>query len=924
MNFARLDGCRLHNHYGPTESHVATALTLPDDVAAWPTLPAIGHPVANTRIYLLDEHLRPVPAGVAGEIHIGGVCVARGYLNRDDLSAERFIRDPFTMDGQARLYKTGDLGRYQPDGCIEYLGRNDDQIKIRGFRVELGEVEARLCQHAGIKEAAVIAREDSPGDKRLVAYFTPAVADLWPDADSLRAHLQALLPDYMVPAAYVRLEKLPLSPNGKLERRALPAPEADAFASRAYEAPQGEVETVLARLWTEVLGVERVGRHDHFFELGGHSLLAVKLIERMRQAGVSADVRVLFGQPTLAALAAAVGGRADIVVPANGIFTGCQRITPAMLPLVSLDQSTIDRIVATVPGGVGNVQDIYPLAPLQEGILYHHIAAQAGDPYLLQATFALDSRARLDGFVQALQAVIDRHDILRTAVLWEGFDQPLQVVQRRTELLLEEPLLDPIQGDIATQLQALFDPRHCRLDLGKAPLMRLACAWDSAQQRWVAILLFHHIALDHTALDVMQAEMLACLNGEAERLDAAMPYRNYVAQTLLGVSRAQHEDFFREMLGDVEEPTLPFGLREVQGDGRGIDEAKLNLDNALSLRLRQQARQLGVSPAALHHLAWARVLGRLSGREDVVFGTVLLGRMQSGEGSDRALGMFINTLPLRVKVGAEDVRTGVKATHERLTALLGHEHASLALAQRCSGVPASLPLFSALLNYRHSPLQDNDGIERWAGAQVLAVMERTNYPCMLSVDDLGEGFLLSVQTAGAVDARQVGTYMETALASLVEALEFAPQSPVNALDILPGDERWQLLRDFNATEADYPRQQTIHGLFEAQVQRTPDAVAVIRGGQCLSYGELNERANRLAHYLRKQGVEPDSRVAICVERGIDMVVGLLAILKAGGGYVPLDPAYPLDRIAYMLQDSAPAAVLAQDATVGLLSDAPWQ
>ncbi|NUT84322.1 amino acid adenylation domain-containing protein, partial [Pseudomonas brassicacearum] len=811
--FARLDGCRLHNHYGPTESHVATALTLPDDVAAWPTLPAIGHPVANTRIYLLDEHLRPVPAGVAGEIHIGGVCVARGYLNRDDLSAERFIRDPFTMDGRARLYKTGDLGRYQPDGCIEYLGRNDDQIKIRGFRVELGEVEARLCQHAGIKEAAVIAREDSPGDKRLVAYFTPAVADLWPDADSLRAHLQALLPDYMVPAAYVRLEKLPLSPNGKLERRALPAPEADAFASRAYEAPQGEVETALARLWTEVLGVERVGRHDHFFELGGHSLLAVKLIERMRQAGVSADVRVLFGQPTLAALAAAVGGRADIVVPANGIVTGCQRITPAMLPLVSLDQSTIDRIVATVPGGVGNVQDIYPLAPLQEGILYHHIAAQAGDPYLLQATFALDSRARLDGFVQALQAVIDRHDILRTAVLWEGFDQPLQVVQRRTELLLEEPLLDPIQGDIATQLQALFDPRHCRLDLGKAPLMRLACAWDGAQQRWVAILLFHHIALDHTALDVMQAEMLACLNGEAERLDAAMPYRNYVAQTLLGVSRAQHEDFFREMLGDVEEPTLPFGLREVQGDGRGIDEAKLNLDNALSLRLRQQARQLGVSPAALHHLAWARVLGRLSGREDVVFGTVLLGRMQSGEGSDRALGMFINTLPLRVKVGAEDVRTGVKATHERLTALLGHEHASLALAQRCSGVPASLPLFSALLNYRHSPLQDNDGIERWAGAQVLAVMERTNYPCMLSVDDLGEGFLLSVQTAGAVDARQVGTYMETALASLVEALEFAPQSPVNALDILPGDERWQLLRDFNATEADYPRQQTIHGLF---------------------------------------------------------------------------------------------------------------
>ncbi|MCG6574248.1 amino acid adenylation domain-containing protein, partial [Pseudomonas sp. AF32] len=919
--FERLDGCRLHNHYGPTESHVTTALTLPNDVAAWPTLPAIGRPVANTRIYLLDEQLQPVPVGVAGEIHIGGVCVARGYLNRDDLTAQRFIRDPFAVDGQARLYKTGDLGRYLPDGNIEYLGRNDDQIKIRGFRVELGEIEARLCQHAEVKEAAVVAREDSPGEKRLVAYITVQAADVSVGADGLRAHLQALLPDYMVPAAYVRLEKLPLSPNGKLDRRGLPAPQADAFASRAYEAPQGELENTLARLWADVLGVAQVGRHDHFFELGGHSLLAVKLIELMRKAGLGADVRVLFGQPTLAALAAAVGARVDVVVPANGIVAGCDRITPAMLPLVELDQETIDRIVATVPGGVANVQDIYPLAPLQEGILYHHIAAEEGDPYLLQAAFAMDSRARLDGFVQALQAVIDRHDILRTALLWEGLEAPLQVVLRSTHLVLEEQTLDPAHGDIATQMKALFDPRHCRLDLGKAPLMRLACAWDEDHRRWVAILLFHHIALDHTALDVMQEEMLACLEGKADRLGAAMPYRNYVAQTLLGVSREQHERFFRDMLGDVEEPTLPFGLREVQGDGRGIEEVKLDLDPSLCRRLRQQARQLGVSAAALHHLAWARVLGRVSGREDVVFGTVLLGRMQSGEGADRALGMFINTLPLRVNVGGQDVRAGVKATHAQLTALLGHEHASLALAQRCSGVPASLPLFSALLNYRHSPLPEGDEVDRWAGMQVLEVMERTNYPCMVSVDDQGEGFLLSVQTAGGVDARQVGAYMYTALASLVEALEFAPESAVNELEILCEQERRQVLQVFNATQAEYPLEQTIHGLFEEQVQRTPLDVAVLHGEQYLTYRELNERANRLAHYLRKQGVRPDSRVAICVERGLDMVVGLLAILKAGGGYVPLDPAYPADRIAYMLEDSAPAAVLAQAATLGLLVDA---
>ncbi|KPA90309.1 amino acid adenylation enzyme/thioester reductase family protein, partial [Pseudomonas asplenii] len=795
--FERLDAARLHNHYGPTESHVTTALTLSGDPQAWPTLPSIGQPVANTRIYLLDEQRRPVPVGVAGEIYIGGACVARGYLNRDELTAERFIADPFATTGGARLYRTGDLGRWQPDGHIDYLGRNDDQIKIRGFRIELGEIEARLGQYPGLRDTAVLAREDRPGEKRLVAYFSLQDGQALPEADDLRLHLQALLPDYMIPAAYVHLEKLPVSPNGKLDRRALPEPSADAFVSRDYQAPVGAIETSLAALWCEVLGVERVGRQDHFFELGGHSLLAVKLIERMRQAGLSADVRVLFGQPTLAALAAAVGGGIEIVVPANGIPAHCERITPDMLTLTQLDQDSIDRIVAGVPGGVGNVQDIYPLAPLQEGILYHHISAEQGDPYLLQATFALQDLAQLRRFADALQAVIDRHDILRTALLWQGLEQPQQVVLRHVELPQEQLPLDPAEGDILGQLQRRFDPRECRLDLTRAPLMRLAFAEDPANRRWVAILLFHHIALDHTALDVMSAEMLVHLQGVAGQLPAAMPYRNYVGQARLGVSREQHEAFFREMLGDVEEPTLPFGLLQVQGDGRGVKEVRRDLPADLCQRLRTQARQLGVSAASLHHLAWARVLGGVSGRDDVVFGTVLLGRMQSGEGADRALGMFINTLPLRVDVGACGVRDAVRQTHQRLTALLGHEHAPLVLAQRCSAVAASSPLFSALLNYRHSPAREASGGDQWAGTQVLGVLERTNYPCTLSVDDQGEGFLLSVQVTAGVDGERVCGYMQTALTELVEALECTADVAVRDLALLSHAERRHLLEDFN-------------------------------------------------------------------------------------------------------------------------------
>ncbi|WP_029573540.1 non-ribosomal peptide synthetase, partial [Pseudomonas syringae] len=682
---------RLCNLYGPSETTTYSswvAMDREDGFAAH-----IGKPVGNTQFYLLDEQLQPVPLGVAGEIYIGGAGVARGYLNRDDLTAERFLKDPFSQNPAARMYRTGDLGRYLADGNIQYLGRNDDQVKIRGFRIELGEIDARLAKHPAIHEAVVAAREDVPGDKRLVAYYTLSAGHASVDIDSLRAWLQEQLPAHMIPVAYVLLDALPLTPNGKLDRKALPAPDAGALISRGYEAPQGETETQIAAIWQDLLGVAQVGRHDNFFELGGHSLLAVSLIGRMRQSGLSSDVRVLFGQPTLAALAAAVGAGTEVIVPANLIDEHCEYITPDLLPLADLTQAQIDQVVAGVPGGVANVQDIYPLAPLQEGILYHHIAAEQGDTYVLQTRFAFDNRQRLDAFAEALQLVIDRHDILRTSVVWQGLDSPVQVVWRQAQLHLEALELDPANGDIAEQLHSRFDPRHYRLDIGQAPLMRVAYAEDPLNQRICAMLLFHHMALDHVALEVVKHEIQSGLMGQTAQLGSPVPYRNYVAQARLGVSEADHEAFFRDMLGDIEEPTLPFGLMNVQGDGRDIEEHTLFLEPQLDLRLRAQARQLGVSVASLAHLAWAQVLSKVSGRQDVVFGTVLMGRMQGGEGAERSLGMFINTLPLRVDIDTCAVRQAVRQTHTRLTGLLGHEHAPLVLAQRCSAVAAPLPLF---------------------------------------------------------------------------------------------------------------------------------------------------------------------------------------------------------------------------------------
>ncbi|WP_280524719.1 condensation domain-containing protein, partial [Xanthomonas maliensis] len=785
----------VHNNYGPTET---TVVATSGEVMPEVLYPSIGTPLPHLRAYVLDGQQQLLPLGVVGELYLAGAGVARGYLGRDALTAERFLADPY-HPGE-RMYRTGDLCRWSADGRLHYVGRNDAQVKIRGRRIELGEIEAQLQAHPQVREAVVLVREDVPGDQRLVAYLIAQDHPSAPTAEALRAQLQLSLADYMVPSAFVVLASWPLTRNGKLDRKALPAPDADDYAHQQYEAPQGPLEQTLAEIWQAVLGVEKVGRHDNFFQLGGHSLLAVTLVERMRRQGLGADVRVLFGQPTLAALAAAVGAEQVIDVPANRIPPGCQHITPALLPLVDLSQDAIDQIVAGVPGGAANVQDIYPLAPLQEGVLYHHLAARQGDPYLLHSQFGFADRSRLQAFVAALQVVIDRHDILRTAVFWEGLDQPVQVVVRRAQLTVEDVVLDPAQGDILQQLRSRFDPRHYRLQLGNAPLLRLVVAEDPSRQRLVGTLLFHHIVLDHMALEVVGQEMQAVLSGAVDTLPAATPYRNYVAQVCLGGAQAAHTAFFTRMLGDVDEPTLPFGLQDVQGDGAGIEQAELRLDTALSTRLRAQARKAGISVASLHHLAYARVLSVLSGRDDVVFGTVLMGRMQGGEGADRALGMFINTLPLRANLLGVDVRTAVAQMHAHLSELLVHEHASLATAQRCSRIEAPAPLFSALLNYRHSPAND-DLVPDMSlqGIEMLSGDERSNYPLTLSVDDLGEAFLLKAQVASVAGAERLCMSMQSVLTQLVDALDHAGDQPVAQLRVLPDSERQHLL-SFNPAQ----------------------------------------------------------------------------------------------------------------------------
>ncbi|SMC30029.1 Condensation domain-containing protein, partial [Andreprevotia lacus DSM 23236] len=409
-----------------------------------------------------------------------------------------------------------------------------------------------------------------------------------------------------------------------------------------------------------------------------------------------------------------------------------------------------------------------------------------GDPYLLPSLFGFESRELLERFVERVQQVVDRHDILRTRLAWENLAQPVQVVLRKAELPVHTLQFDAANGTVLNQLQRYFDPAHTRIDLRQAPLLRCHVVEDAANGRWVLHLLAHHLVIDHTTMDILLEETRQLDQGEV--LPAAVPYRQFVAQARLGISKDEHEAFFKAMLAHIDAPTAPFDLLNVQNDGSSIVESKLRLDDAVAKAVRQQARAHGVSAASLLHLAWALVLARTTGRDDVVFGTVLFGRMQGGEQADRGIGLFINSLPIRVGIGGENVASSLKAAHALLAQLMRHEHAPLALAQRCSGVAAPAPLFTSLVNYRYSPDLDEvspqyiSGQGVYADIEALGVYERTNYPLTLAIDDLGEGFQLTAQVAQPIAPQRICQFMQAAVEQLVAALQQQPNQPLAQLD----------------------------------------------------------------------------------------------------------------------------------------------
>ncbi|HSF38969.1 MAG TPA: non-ribosomal peptide synthase/polyketide synthase [Thermoanaerobaculia bacterium] len=888
----------LWNVYGPTEATVWSALVR---VGPGERAVPVGLPLGNTAVHLLARHGELVPLGAAGELAIGGDGLARGYHGRPDLTAERFVPDPFGAPG-ARLYRTGDLARRRSDGSLELLGRIDHQVKIRGFRIEPGEIEAVLATHPRVRECAVVARQDGPGVLRLVGYVVPH-ADAVPEAAELRGFLGERLPSYMVPAAFVLLGSLPLSPNGKLDRTALPEPSRES-AGPGDDVPRTLAEITLAGIWEDVLGVARIGLHDNFFELGGDSILSVQIVARAHQKGLRLTPRQIFERPTVSGLAS-LAERA-VTVEAE-----------ARVPFSLLEENP------GAPDLPEDAEDAYPLSPMQEGILFHSLFAPGSGVYVSQVQYDLEP-LDLRAFRTAWEGVIARQPVLRTGFLTPaGSRRPIQVVQRAVPSPLR---LEDGRGLPGERLEEIAESeRQAGFELSRPPLMRLVLVRVS-ETGYHLVWTHHHLLMDGWSVPLLLRELLhlyrAAVRQEPAQLPEARPYRDYIAFVERQDSR-KAEELWRRTLAGFTAPT-PLPVRRRPGACGAAPEHRWeqSLWPAESLAMLEAfARRHRLTSSTLVQAAWALLLCRSSGSDDVVFGAVSSGRPAELAGVETMIGLFINTLPVRVKTPPRmAVLPWLRSLQADQTALREVEHAPLVEVQRWSEVPAGTPLFESLVVFENYPVEE--GLGRDLGELEIrhrGRSEKTSYPLNLMVVASGELSLSlehDARSFDAVDVRRSMGHLEQLLRGLLDD----PARPLEDLPLLSEGERHQILREWNDTATlSRPTAGSLQELFEVWVERAPEAPAVLFGDRTWTYAEIDLWANRWAFHLRRLGVGPGSFVAVYLDRGWWMIPAVLAVLKAGGAYVPLDGSHPPQRVARILSSMGIRWMLSQGSWLARIS-----
>ncbi|ERX21394.1 non-ribosomal peptide synthase/polyketide synthase [Pseudomonas aeruginosa] len=878
------------NLYGPTETTIWSARFRLGEEAR----PFLGGPLENTALYILDSEMNPCPPGVAGELLIGGDGLARGYHRRPGLTAERFLPDPFAADG-SRLYRTGDLARYRADGIIEYLGRIDHQVKIRGFRIELGEIETRLLEQDSVREAVVVAQPGVAGPT-LVAYLVPTEAALV-GAESARQQelrsalknsLLAVLPDYMVPAHMLLLENLPLTPNGKINRKALPLPDASAVRD-AHVAPEGELERAMAAIWSEVLKLGHIGRDDNFFELGGHSLLVTQVVSRVRRRlDLQVPLRTLFEHSTLRAYAQAV---AQLAPAAQGGIVRCARDASPQLSFAQERQWFIWR-------------------------LDPHSAA-----YNIPVALRLKGPLRRDALQGALDLLVQRHETLRTTFV-EHDGAPRQVIHPTLPIAIEERR-PPVAGE---DLKGLVETEaHRPFDLQRGPLLRVLLL-PLATDECVLVLTLHHIIADGWSMQVLVDELIrvyAALRHDQPPALAELPiqYADFAAwqrQWMDGGERERQLGYWVSRLGG-EQPLLELPSdrpRPQQQSHRGR-RIGIPLPAELAEALRRLAQAEQGTLFMLLLASFQALLHRYSGQNDIRVGVPIANRNR--EETEGLIGFFVNTQVLRAELdGQLPFRELLRQVRRAVVEAQGHQDLpfeQLVDALQPERSLSHAPLFQVMYNHQ----RDDHRGSRFATLGELEVedlawdVQTAQFDLTLDTYESSNGLLAELTYAtdlfDASSAERIAGHWLNLLQSIVAR----PEARIAELKLLDEAEARADLLQWNPGPQDFTPASCLHRLIERQAAERPRATAVVYGERALDYGELNLRANRLAHRLIELGVGPDVLVGLAAERSLEMIVGLLAILKAGGAYVPLDPRYPSDRLGYMIEDSGIRLLLTQRA-----------
>jgi len=872
------------NHYGPTEATVgaltyavAQEKTATRHASALP----VGRPLENVSVFVLTPDMALAPTGVAGEIFLGGAGLAQGYMGRPELTAGSFVPNPFGPPG-TRLYRTGDLGSMDESGVIACLGRVDHQLKLRGYRIEPGEIEAQLREHPRVSQACVALHTEANGNVRLVAYVVGDGGNA-PTPAELGTFLASALPKNMIPTAFIALAEMPLTQNGKIDRTRLPSPSL-ANAASVYRAPHSALELRLAAIFCALLGIERIGLDDNFFALGGDSILSIQAAARARNDGLSISAREIFEHQTLGELAASLGG-AELQAP-NG--------DPA-------------RALAQVGGTL--LEEVYPLTPLQEGLLFHTLSRPNSGVYVMQHRYWIEGEVDVELFKAAWQAIVDAHAIFRTCFVWGDASRPRQRVQRRVDLPFDYlDIKDQSRDAQEICLDAILgDERRAGFDLSIAPALRIRLIrLDSA--RYLLIRSHHHILFDAWCTSLILKELQENYRLLQEKQKIARYARSdfgcYVEWLQRQDARAA-ERFWRAELEGFVEPTPVVGLLPAAaGSDEDAEDLVLYLSESGTIKLKELAQLYCVTLNTFAQAALALLLAHYTSRREVLFGVTVSGRPAELPGVERILGLFINGLPLRVAVDPQETLPAFsRKILAKNYAIRDFEHASLTDVQSWSDIPRGVDLFQYLLTFENAPV-DPSLLEVGGDWRFVDCWHRThtNYPLTFVVIPGDKLHLQLTFLKARIDrgtaVRLLGHYRR-----LLEEFARRPEARLEEFGLFDDDERGLILHEWNATDREYAAPRDIVGRFEAQARLTPEREAASCAGTAINYRALNERVNRLAHVLVEEGVAPDRFIGLFAERGLDFLVAMLAIFKAGGAYLPLEPAYPDGRIGQVLAES---------------------